>query len=110
MSWNLDLCLSVFDEPQTPFRYLVFPWTPTPSPLKPFHRFADLPAEVYLRILQFCDASTLFQLMHTCSYIRPDASKAFWTQQDDIWYQCDRYWLQALCHGRVGMVKHCAWF
>lgn len=37
-----------------------------------------LPVELQLRILTFCSASTLFQLMRVSSSIRAEASKLFW--------------------------------
>ncbi|KAH6876245.1 hypothetical protein BKA58DRAFT_381281 [Alternaria rosae] len=41
-------------------------------------RFCTLPAELQVRILAFCSADTLFQLMHVSSTLRVEASKLFW--------------------------------
>jgi hypothetical protein len=50
-----------------------------------FHFFLRLPAELQLKILESCDARTLFKLMQTCSSIRKDATNLFWSQKD-LWY------------------------
>ena len=43
-----------------------------------FSHYNLLPVELQLRILTFCSASTLFQLMRVSSRIRAEASKLFW--------------------------------
>jgi hypothetical protein len=43
-----------------------------------FSLFNALPAELQLRVLTFCSASTLFQLMRVSSSLRIEASKLFW--------------------------------
>ncbi|KAF9699182.1 hypothetical protein EKO04_002869 [Ascochyta lentis] len=51
-----------------------------------FHRYAELPAELQLRIMQFCDAPTLFQLMLTTHNIRIEATKLFFSDPA-TWYR-----------------------
>ncbi|KAJ8116085.1 hypothetical protein OPT61_g2415 [Boeremia exigua] len=50
------------------------------------HRYAELPAELQLRILQHCDAPTLFQLMHTTRDVRFEATKLFFSDPA-VWYR-----------------------
>ncbi|OAL52894.1 hypothetical protein IQ07DRAFT_677701 [Pyrenochaeta sp. DS3sAY3a] len=44
----------------------------------PCFAFGTLPAELQLRVLRFCPAETLFQLMHVSTLLRLEASKLFW--------------------------------
>jgi hypothetical protein len=46
-----------------------------------FSTFNQLPAEIQLHIVAMCSVSTLFQLMHTSSKLRIEASKLFWGQR-----------------------------
>jgi hypothetical protein len=46
-----------------------------------FSAFNQLPAEIQLHIVAMCSVSTLFQLMHTSSKLRIEASKLFWGQR-----------------------------
>jgi hypothetical protein len=46
-----------------------------------FSMFNRLPAEIQLHIVAMCSISTLFQLMHTSSKLRREASKLFWGQK-----------------------------
>ncbi|KAH7093586.1 hypothetical protein FB567DRAFT_515715 [Paraphoma chrysanthemicola] len=47
-----------------------------------FPQFSALPAELQLRILSFCPANTLFQVMRVSSTLRFEASKLFWTNPE----------------------------
>lgn len=51
-----------------------------------FHRYADLPAELQLRVLQLFDAPTLFRLMHTSRNLRTESKKLFFADQK-TWYR-----------------------
>jgi hypothetical protein len=51
-----------------------------------FHRYADLPAELQLQVLQLCDAPTLFKLMHTSRDLRTESKKLFFADQN-TWYR-----------------------
>lgn len=51
-----------------------------------FHHYVELPAELQLRIMQHCDAPTLFQLMHTTRDIRVEARKLFFSHPP-TWYR-----------------------
>lgn len=53
-----------------------------------FHQYAKLPAELQLRIMQHCDAPTLFQLMHTTCGVRIEATKLFFSDPA-IWYRLE---------------------
>ena len=51
-----------------------------------FHRYAELPAELQLRVMQQCDAPTLFQLMRIKHDLRIEARKLFFS--DPVtWYR-----------------------
>lgn len=62
-----------------------------------FARFSDLPAELQLRIIGFCDIATLFQLMHTSSCVRAEAEKLFFSGPD-AWYCVDADWILRGCY------------
>jgi hypothetical protein len=51
-----------------------------------FYQYAELPAELQLRIMQHCDAPTLFQLMRTTRDIRIEATRLFFSDPA-IWYR-----------------------
>ncbi|KAF2710662.1 hypothetical protein K504DRAFT_453735 [Pleomassaria siparia CBS 279.74] len=51
-----------------------------------FYQYAELPAELQLRILQQCHAPTLFQLMHTTRDLRIESKKLFFSDQT-TWYR-----------------------
>jgi hypothetical protein len=57
-----------------------------------FLAFSRLPAELQIRVLQFCSNATLFQLMQTSATLRHEASKLFWSDPDS-WYLVDGSWL-----------------
>jgi hypothetical protein len=57
-----------------------------------FPQFSTLAAELQLRILGVCPASTLFQLMHVSSTLRPEASKLFWANPS-AYFLIDAHWL-----------------
>ncbi|KAK2810294.1 hypothetical protein FQN50_003025 [Emmonsiellopsis sp. PD_5] len=112
MALDLDLCLTKYGFPQKPFRYYVYPTALSPATQAPavdsFRRFPDLPREIALLIFQFCDAPTLFQLMHTSSAIRAQTSRLFWTHQDDVWYRCSGSWLRTT--DKPGYIYDCPHF
>lgn len=59
-----------------------------------FSPFLQLPRELQLRILHFCDEATLFQLMHTSCSVRSDAQELFWSSSN-TWYHINGEWLLA---------------
>lgn len=70
-----------------------------------FHRFRELPAEIQIKILESCDAATLFRLLQTCSSIRNEAEKLFYSHEVP-WYIADSWWLIYGC-GLPGTASHC---
>src|ERR1700761_2674267 len=58
-----------------------------------FHRYSQLPLELQLLILEECDAQTLFSLMRTCSTIRAQTKKLFWSHETP-WYYASAAWRQ----------------
>ncbi|KAH6113811.1 hypothetical protein HBI69_129670 [Parastagonospora nodorum] len=88
MTLNPDLCVDHHGRENVPFKYFVRPTIlPSSKVSTSFTCFPQLPVELQLQIYDFCDGSTLFNLMHTCSDIRKEASKRFWTHKD-TWYRC----------------------
>jgi hypothetical protein len=73
-----------------------------------FEHFLDLPAELQLRICKFCPAPTLFNLMRTCSRLRPEAANCFWSNED-TWYHVDCKFILDH-HGFPGPALHCPHF
>jgi hypothetical protein len=59
-----------------------------------FHRYSQLPLELQLLILEECDAQTLFSLMRTCSTIRAQTKKLFWSHETP-WYYASAAWIQS---------------
>jgi hypothetical protein len=57
-----------------------------------FGQYAKLPTELQLRILQSCDAATLFRLMHTSRSMRIEAKKLFFSNRR-VWYLVHADWL-----------------
>jgi hypothetical protein len=55
-------------------------------------QYANLPTELQLKILQFCDAATLFRLMHTSRNMRVEARKLFFSNPG-VWYLVHAKWL-----------------
>ncbi|KAF2714734.1 hypothetical protein K504DRAFT_486566 [Pleomassaria siparia CBS 279.74] len=91
---DVNLHCTFYGETVIPFALYVKP-IPTESSYSysAFPQFCRLPVELQLRIIHFCDSSTLFQLMQTTSYIRSEAKKLFWSYPD-AWYCVDGTWLQ----------------
>jgi len=88
MALNPDLCVDHHGRENVPFKYFVRPTIlPSSKVSTSFTCFSQLPAELQLQIYDACDGSTLFNLMQTCSGIRKEASKRFWTHKD-TWYSC----------------------
>jgi hypothetical protein len=67
------------------FHQLVRPAPDSTTPEVSFHQYIELPAELQLRVLQLCDAPTLFHLMHTSRHLRAEAKKLFFSDQK-TWY------------------------
>jgi hypothetical protein len=57
-----------------------------PGPNTSFAKFPHLPNELQVRIIQLCDARTLFQLIRTTSFTRAEASTVFFSQPDTYYY------------------------
>ncbi|OAL48448.1 hypothetical protein IQ07DRAFT_681852 [Pyrenochaeta sp. DS3sAY3a] len=55
-------------------------------------QLVPLPLEIQLHVLDFCSASTLFQVMHTSHKLRVEAAKLFWSQKN-AYYYVEAYWL-----------------
>lgn len=92
LNWNLEA--SRYGEPRAPFASYVQPdATDCSAPSGNFPGFAILPAELQLHIVSFCDARTLFQLMHVSSATRAEAKKLFWSLPD-TWYHTNGSWLR----------------
>jgi hypothetical protein len=76
LNWNLhtthegEICV--------PFSLYVQP-EPTNQPTSSFTQFVQLPVELQLYILRFCDSAVLFQLMHVSSVMRREAKKLLWS-------------------------------
>lgn len=61
------------------------------SQISLFPDFNQLPEELRLRILTFCSAPTLYQIMHT-SILRTEAAKLFWADPN-TYYLIEAFWL-----------------
>jgi hypothetical protein len=57
-----------------------------------FWPFLQLPRELQLRVIHFCDEATLFQLMHASSVTRNEAEQLFWSNPN-AWYHVSGEWL-----------------
>jgi hypothetical protein len=87
--WTTALRRNVYmtleGEERTPFSLYVQPSSAIVGSLSQttlFLHFNALPDELQLRVLTFCPASTLFQLMRVSSSLRTEASKLFWAHPD----------------------------
>ena len=90
-------------ELQVPFPRHVRPAHPTTTLEASFEQYTKLPAELQLQVLQFCDAATLFQLMHTSRSTRAEARKLFFSDPG-TWYIMEADWL--LRGGYTGHTMH----
>ncbi|USP82849.1 hypothetical protein yc1106_10123 [Curvularia clavata] len=93
--WNLHATNKW--EKRIPFSYYVQPTMSTTTYASRrqatfFHQFSLLPAELQFRVLSFCPATTLFQLMRVSSVLRTEASKLFWSNPD-AYFLVEAYWL-----------------
>jgi hypothetical protein len=68
-----------------------------------FSLFAELPIELQLLIISFCDRPTLYALMQVSSTLRSEAKKLFWSYPD-AWYLVEGRWL--LAGGYQGETHH----
>lgn len=57
-----------------------------------FYRYAELPAELQLHVMQQCTPPTLFQLMHTTRDLRIESKKLFFSDQA-TWYRLEAHLL-----------------
>ena len=87
---NWDLHTNPYGEPCIPFSLYVRSERTTSYTALP--GFWILPAELQIRILYFCDAPTLFRLMHVSTAMRVEAKKLFWSFPD-TWYLVEGHWL-----------------
>lgn len=69
----------------------------SPSQNSSIPQFSRLPVELQLRIISFCSASTLFQVMQVSSALRNEASKLFWAKTD-AYFLIDAFWLMEGSH------------
>lgn len=112
MSWDLNLCLDVWEKTVVPFHYFVKPKPqPTSPPSRSFFAFFSLPVDLQLMVYECCDTPTLFHLMQTSSRTRHAATKLFWENNfDDHWYHCLDYPLFAQEHNTYTIPRHCSEF
>ncbi|KAJ4360978.1 uncharacterized protein N0V89_001547 [Didymosphaeria variabile] len=89
-------------ELRIPFACHIHQPSSTAPPNIPFHQFARLPAELQLRVLQFCDKPTLFRLMQTSHLIRTEATKLFFSDPE-AWYCVEGEWLEMGGHPSDGL-------
>lgn len=98
--WEKPLDISLYStnegELQIPFSHFVLPTPAVGSSGRDFPQFSQLPAELQLRILPFCDDQTLSQLMHTSSTFRSNANKLFFSSLD-TWYCINADWISEGC-------------
>jgi hypothetical protein len=90
-----NLYMNLDGEEQTPFSLYVQPSSSVVESLCEatlFLHFNALPEELQLRVLTFCSASTLFQLMRVSSGLRLEASKLFWAYPD-AYFLIEARWL-----------------
>jgi hypothetical protein len=99
---DFNLHYTVHGEPCVPFKLYVKPEL-TGSSCSAFPQFCLLPVEIQLRVIYFCDSSTLFQLMQTSSIMRAEAKKLFWSYPN-AWYCVDGTWLYDA--GYTGDTEH----
>lgn len=86
MSLNVDYTQDYQPKEYVPFKYFVRPTQlPSSEASRSFTCFLDLPAELQLYVYDSCDASTLFNLMHTSSSARNEVSKRFWAHSDTLY-------------------------
>jgi hypothetical protein len=97
--WRNDLDWGLYTtkewEKRTTFHSYVQPGAATaclPGQVSSFPRFSTLPAELQLRVLSFCPARTLFQVMRVSSTLRTEASKLFWANPN-AFFVVEAYWL-----------------
>ncbi|KAH7092216.1 hypothetical protein FB567DRAFT_463231 [Paraphoma chrysanthemicola] len=97
--WNLRA--TQLGETRLPFRYHIHNrQKETQISDDEFHRFLQLPIEIQQYILTFCNAATLFQLMHVSFTMRQEAKKLFWSDPTSR-YVVDGQWLLAGGHPRL---------
>jgi hypothetical protein len=93
-NWKKPLNLSLHSthdgEIRVPFTHHVR--QPNAPPSASFPQFTLLPLELQLRVLNWCEKSTLLQLMHTSRFIRAEANKLFFSDPEAI-YWIDAEWL-----------------
>ena len=92
LNWNLHMTCD--GEERIPFHLYVQSGAIQPSFQfeNSFPQFDKLPSELQLRILTFCSASTLFQVMRVSSSLRIEAAKLFWADSN-TYYLIESYWL-----------------
>ncbi|KAF2007378.1 hypothetical protein P154DRAFT_118594 [Amniculicola lignicola CBS 123094] len=93
LNWGLHM--TMYGEERIPFHSYVQPGTTSPcfpGYISSMPQFSTLPVELQLRILSFCSACTLFQVMHVSSTLRIEASKLFWANPD-AYFQVEAQWL-----------------
>jgi hypothetical protein len=59
-----------------------------------FPQFAQLPIELQIHVLRFCDKPTRFRPMQTSHFIRTKATKLFFADSE-AWYCIEGFWLEA---------------
>ena len=80
-----------------PFSRSHRPTEPTKTPGVIFARLLQLPTEPQDRIIGFCAAPTLYQLMHMSQHTRLEAQKLF-VVNPDPWYCVDANWITRSCY------------
>jgi hypothetical protein len=97
-----DLRVNLTGEPQISFARSVQLDSPLSVDVS-LSLFAELPFELQLLIISFCDRPTLYALMQVSSALRAEAKKLFWSYPD-AWYLVEGRWL--LAGGHQGETHH----
>jgi hypothetical protein len=84
-SWEKRIPFASYVQPSTAPNWLLQQASAVPQ-------FSTLPVELQFRILSFCCAPTLFQIMHVSSTLRTEASKLFWSKSN-AYFHVSGYWL-----------------
>ncbi|KAH7068636.1 hypothetical protein FB567DRAFT_540867 [Paraphoma chrysanthemicola] len=92
---NWGRYMTMYGEERIPFHVYVNPGATASSrqdPASSFSYFTKLPVELQDRVLTFCSASSLFQLMHVSAALRIEASKLFWANPNAL-FHVESHWI-----------------
>jgi hypothetical protein len=92
--FNFNLHSTFYGEIRVPFsQHVSSQSNNTVSSASSFPQFALLPLELQLKVISLCEKPTLFQLMHTSSVMRAEATKLFFSDPEAV-YSVDGKWLR----------------